>query len=109
MLKLVEEKQLLPAIVFSFARMECEAFAMNVWTEGEKSGKLDFTTAEEKASIEEVRTRGLVLRVAASHMSSSAVSKCNLLCAHIYMSNHRLLFDIAMRCQWHARAGCMML
>jgi superfamily II RNA helicase len=54
-LELVEEKALYPMIVFSFARMECEAFAMACWTKSEKSGKLDFTTPDEKAAIEQVR------------------------------------------------------
>ena len=54
-LKLVEEKELYPAIVFSFVRRECETFAMNVWHASEKTGKLDFTTDEEKHNIEIVR------------------------------------------------------
>ena len=60
-LKLVEEKELYPMIVFSFARIECETFAMNTWTESEKSGKLDFTTDEEKEAIEHVRSSALCL------------------------------------------------
>ena len=54
-LRLAQEKNLLPVIVFSFVRKECEQFAMGTWTAGEKDGGLDFTSAEEKEAIEQVR------------------------------------------------------
>lgn len=54
-LKLVEDKELYPVIIFSFVRAECEAFAMSLWNESEKSDRLDFTTVEEKEAIEMVR------------------------------------------------------
>jgi superfamily II RNA helicase len=55
MLRLAEGHQLLPIIVFSFSRMECEAFAMGCYLEGTRSPPhLDFTTHEEKEAIEVV-------------------------------------------------------
>lgn len=53
-LKLAQQKSLYPMIIFSFARIECEGFAMFVINEGKKTNSLDFTTEEEKATIEEV-------------------------------------------------------
>jgi superfamily II RNA helicase len=55
MLQLAQNHKLIPVIVFSFSRMECEAFAMGVFIEGNKgSGHLDFTTESEKEAIEVV-------------------------------------------------------
>lgn len=58
LLRLASERKLLPMIVFSFARKECETFAMMSWTAGEKGKDLDFTTADEKEAISEVRLSG---------------------------------------------------
>lgn len=54
MLRLAQQKTLYPMIIFSFARIECEGFAMFVVNEGKSTGSLDFTTHEEKESIEAV-------------------------------------------------------
>lgn len=59
-MEMVQEKELFPIIVFSFNRIECEQFAMNLLQRGKKlGGKLDFTTADEKAAIDLVRPRRL--------------------------------------------------
>lgn len=70
-LKLAQQKSLYPMIIFSFARIECEGFAMFVMNEGRKTNTLDFTTDEEKAAIEEVRvnTAGTSHQISANIVS----------------------------------------
>ena len=55
-MEMVQQKELFPIIIFSFNRLECEQFAMNLLQRGNKlPGKLDFTTDEEKAAIDLAR------------------------------------------------------
>lgn len=50
--KLIKDRNLDPAIVFSFSRRDCEQYALGL-------GKLDFCSAEEKEAIEEVFSNGI--------------------------------------------------
>jgi hypothetical protein len=55
-LKLAQERELYPLVTFAFNRLQCESLMMTAWAEKEQSGKLDFTSDEEKVQIEEVCT-----------------------------------------------------
>ena len=50
LVQLVKNNDLLPCIVFSFNRRECEHYAMGIQ-------KMDFTNEEEKDAIKQVRSR----------------------------------------------------
>lgn len=53
-IRTIKERDMLPCIIFSFSRKECETYAMGL-------KDLDFTTAEEKESIEVIYTNAVGL------------------------------------------------
>ena len=69
LVQLVKNNDLLPCIVFSFNRRECEHYAMGIQ-------KMDFTNEEEKDAIKQVRARLDALFIEFAVVYEKALGAC---------------------------------